>query len=230
MWRARQLQGGALTLPIAEMNGDSDVWEAPADRVRYRGRLNDIGESILYCSVGDAAVAMVEARVPVGSQFALIRYETTRSITLTSIAGDAPPPGLPEGLLTAHRAVVAFNREIFIREFDGRDNLTYVLSNRLVKDSYDLPDELVDGWTFPSIARGSGWNAAFRPAKARGCMRVVGVAYCTARSSALLGPTMDGHLFSSGPEMGQVDFRWSGMGGPVQVSLFPEFRKLSASS
>lgn len=223
MWRARRLER-VSTLPIQGMNRESDLWEAPANRVRHRGRLNAVGESVLYCSVGDAVVAMVEARVPSGACFALIRYETTRNVTLTSIASDSIPDGLPDDLREAHRAVVAFGRDIFTKEFDGHDQLTYVLSNRLAKDSFDLPEQLVDGWSFPSVARGRGVNAALRPAKAHDALRVSGVVCCTAIDSALLGPQIQGHLFSPGPEEGHADFRWSQMGSVVQDKLFPEFR------
>ncbi len=178
---------------------------------------------MLYCSVGDPVVAMIEARVPSGERFALIRYETIRAATLTQIAADTPPDWLPPELFATHATVVAFYRDVFTREFDGRNDLTYVLSNRVAKDWFDLPDSAVDGWSFPSIARGRGVNAAFRPVKAHEVLRVVGVAYCEAVSTGLLGPGIKAFGFSPGPAESERDFRWFQMGSAFQTSRFPEF-------
>lgn len=172
MWRVRRVQHKGNGTAIPGMNREADLWEAPAHAVRARGRLNDVGESVLYASVGDPIVAMIEARVPRGERFALIRYKTNRAVTLTSIAADTAPDWLPAEFVEAHSAVTAFYRDVFAREFDGQNDLTYVLSRRVAKDWFDLPDAVVDGWSFPSIAYERGVNAAFRPARAHEVLEV----------------------------------------------------------
>lgn len=224
MWRVRRVQHDGNGTSIPGMNRETDLWEAPAHAVRVRGRLNDVGESVLYASVGDPVVAMIEARVPAGERFALIRYQTSRAVTLTSIAADAPPDWLPTELVGAHSSVTAFYRDVFAREFDGQNGLAYLLSNRLAKDWFDLPDAIVDGWSFPSIAYGRGVNAAFRPVRAHEVLEVAGVAYCEAVDSALLGRRIKAFGFSPGAEKDEPDFRWFPMGSPFQISRFPEFR------
>lgn len=222
MWRVRQVHHGSDGAVIPKMNREADLWEAPAHFVSARGRLNDVGESVLYVSIGDPVVAMREARVPAGERFALIRYETARPVTLTAIAPDLSPDWLPDELIDAHNAVTAFYRDVFTREFAG-DTWTYALSNRVAKDWHDLPERIADGWSFPSIAHGKGINAAFRPEKAHQVLTAVGVAYCEAVESALLGWRIQAFAFSPGPE-GPGDFRWLPMGSLIQQEQFPDFR------
>lgn len=223
MWRARivPLQDQPV---LPDLHHESDLWEAPTKFVQSRGRLNAVGESILYTSIGDAVAAMVEARVPTGEKFALIRYETKRPITLARIGSDTRPDWLPRELEAAHARVTNFIKDVFTREFDGRNQLTYMLSNRIGKDWFDLPPAIVDGWLFASIAHRKGINAAFRPEKAHDAIRVTGVAYGEAINSGIMGLRMQARIFSPGYEAVHGGFRWFAMGSPQQAFLFPEFR------
>lgn len=223
LWRVR-----GLTLPIdgglfPEMNCEADLWEAPARLVTSRGRLNSIGESVLYTSIGDPVVAVREARVAHGKRLALIRYQTAVALNLVSIAADATPAGIPDALKSAHIAVTSFYRDVFTREFDGSNNLTYVVSNRLAKDWLDLPPDVADGWSFPSIVHGAGLNAAFRPHVAHRVLRMAGVAIGEAVESPLLGHQLRASMFSPGIETPGEGLRWFPMGSTVQRARFPEF-------
>lgn len=228
MWRVRQVRHQQGMPGIPGMSTESDLWEAPTQFVTRRGRLNEVGESVLYCSIGNPVVAMREARVPGGETFALIRYETTRRAKLTSIADQAIPAGLPAELTIVHQAITTFFRDVFTREFTD-DDWTYVLSNRIVKDWFDLPPQWVDGWTFPSIVHGQGVNAAFRPDKAHDALQVTGIAYCESVDSALLGWQLKARAFSPGPN-GSGDFFWHPWGSDYHRGAFPEFPIQDAST
>jgi len=52
-FRARLIENHDTRIPLRTINSIADAWEPPAEFVKVQGRLNSVGQGILYCCPGD---------------------------------------------------------------------------------------------------------------------------------------------------------------------------------
>lgn len=218
-WRVRRQSMGADTPPFSEMVRCKDAWEPPSGRTP-QGRLNRAREPLLYTSVGDPGVAVLEGRVKPGDRFFLMKYKAVNPITGPWIAG--PYDDLEFGeLAEKHDALREFFEALFT--LDEHHPNAYVVTERLARDWYDLPPHVQKAWTYPSVIGRSGVNAAFRPHDAHEYLSLVGVAACFLPSSWVPGDSFEPDRFAAIPNRPTSSFRWQENGSDVQRSIFPEF-------
>jgi hypothetical protein len=73
-FRVRALKTDDSKIPLRDMRVELDAWNPPA-HVVGQGRLNRMGESLLYTSPVNPKVAVEEMKIDDGSNFFLIVYE-----------------------------------------------------------------------------------------------------------------------------------------------------------
>lgn len=215
-WRARSLNFETVP-PLTNMRSIADAWEPPT-RWAGAGRLNRAQEPLLYVAVNEPVGLHREARIPAGSFYALIKYEATKPINATVLQ-----PGHPqdldldvesrEKLLEVERFV---NEELF-RPVD--DEYQYKVTEVITKSLFDIPAQLQQAWVYPSVLNPRRWNAAFRPADAHTCLRLIGVVGCRPPQGA---DEIEGVAFSSG-RFQSGEFQWQAPGSALQAECFPEF-------
>lgn len=220
-WRGRKLDADDHYLPLRGMNKLSDVWEPPTKYVRSAGRLNKPGEPLLYTAYETPLSVPDEIRVEDGEWFTLIKYESTSELSLTGIGLPAPVGHLSGRAAVGAVAVSEFFGRQFTRKASLNSGETYLISELVAKNNFDLPPAFHQGWIYPSVERTGALNATFRPGDARANLSFSGVAICRAyREEGRIG--IYGHLFSPGAFDGN-DFAWHSNGSDFQEAAFPEF-------
>lgn len=159
--------------PSKQLLTTGDVWEPKPEQVTKTGRLNALGEPILYTSLGTPVTAVMECRFEVNDVFAMSRFEARTDFRSTFIGLDPLLPHLGE----EDRAKVHAIQSFLDRSFSytvGPENLdAYRLSRLLALEFWDLPPQEVDGWAFRSIMDSTerGWNFSFIPNVGRRALR-----------------------------------------------------------
>lgn len=145
-------------------NKVEDVWYPKPLFITKRGRLNNIGESILYASA-DETTPYYELKATTGQSYALIEYEVIKGLNLKLM-----PIGLyvqfPENVLSEQGEI---NRKIidqflyteFTKDVGEGTEYLYRISNKIINTFYDMPD--YDGYIYPSIAFKQGRNIGIKP-------------------------------------------------------------------
>lgn len=218
-FRVRRLNLEQLQIPVRGMEVEADAWEAPAEYVRS-GRLNKDGESLLYTSPGDLGVAIEETRIADGEMFAAIVYEAKEPIKCVEVGISSANANLTPEERIKVRMVLDFLRHEFIREVGQGTEHLYRISESLVKDHFDLPEEVSDGWCYPSVAKKGKVNVCFRPHVARRKLSLLGVMVSSARR---LDDEYEIKTFSIAHGFDQNGkFIYHHIGSAVQRKIFPE--------
>lgn len=166
-------RGRWLDDPRTNLRTTEDVWEPHPSSVRSRGRLNTVGEPILYTSLEDPVTVVHECRFDVGDTFAVSRFEAKGSFHSTLVGEDPLTPGLTSEEITKVEVIQGFLARAFSAKTSSSDSDPYRVSRLIALEYFDLPPQLYKGWAFRSVADpgGLGWNISFRPLVGRSALR-----------------------------------------------------------
>lgn len=164
-YRVRNISQNRTSIPLIDMKNEADAWEPPADRVGPQ-RLNQAGESVLYTSE-TPAVALEESKVSNWNIVPLIVYESVEPLHITGIGLPPGHHGLDPSEQVKLEMMTDFLRDEFTRDVGNGTEYLYKISDVLAKEYFTIPEEIHDGWQYPSIARKGGWNYCFKPERAR---------------------------------------------------------------
>lgn len=205
---------------ISEMNfkNYNDFWEPPASVIKKPGRLNKIGESLLYTVPVLAEVAIQETHINNGDFFALIKYIALKDINVNVIGGDInySVRGITdENIILVNNLHTDFLRDEFSRDVGEGTEYLYRISERIAKDYFDLPESVQDAWAYSSVKDKTKYNVCFRPKKAHELLELQGAVLCKLEDGNI-SPLC---IATCKPEE-QIMF--SQIGSELQKKLFPE--------
>lgn len=164
---------------IGEFDSMSHAWEAPASYVSP-GRLNVQHEPLIYTAVGDLATAAFEARIKDGDIFSMIVYRATERVTVACIEAIAESPGITGKESQKLDMILQFLQDAFTQKAGPEESHIYTAPEIIVKEFFDWPPPVAQGWGYPSIANPvGGYNVCFRPDQAREKLQVVEVLIAT---------------------------------------------------
>lgn len=169
LYRARKIS------EPGQIKGQDDVRTAPSAYIGA-GRLNDVGEPLLYTAV-NGATALYEVRATPGDLVALTRFRVTKEFQTIWLAPDIKEPGLPLGSQTKLRFITQFVEGIFTQQIATDDSHRYIAPDLLAKEYFNLPTQM-DAWTYRSVAdpgnSPEAVNTCIRGEKAKELLRYVG--------------------------------------------------------
>lgn len=179
LYRIRKLEGNDYTIPLKILSREQDVWDAPPECVKKLGRLNGIGESLLYTSPLSKDVAVEEMRIKDNEWFVLIAYQAKRDFNVAQIGRWINQKDLSDDENLKMRMIHNILSDIFSKEVGEGTEYLYRASARIAKDYFDYPSDKQDAWCYPSVVSKKGCNVCFRPEKAREILKFVGAPICT---------------------------------------------------
>lgn len=173
MFRIRKLEN--KTIPNKDIKVTSDAWSPAAKYVTKLGRLNKVGESLLYVCP-DIYTAIKETKTKVDEPFALMVYDVVEEIKATSIGLNQNFDSFAGENKMKMRLIHDFLKEEFSRDVaEGLEHL-YRVSEIIAKDYFDLPPrDMQDAWVYPSIADKPSINLCLRPELAAEKLTLKGV-------------------------------------------------------
>lgn len=212
-FRARRIAD--LTIPPSAAKRIRDAEAPDGSFVKSQGRLNKIGEGLLYTAINDPSATFSECRIPTDG-FAVIFCYTARRPLNASIFGavDTDPAYSSEELLKINMINDFFYDE-FTREVEKGLEHLYRPSEMIAKTYFDVPPQVQDCWTYPSTKNRSITNATFTPKKAHECLELMGVMVTENKGSAQVKVYFIGRP-------GRKNFEYFPVGSPEQRALFPE--------
>jgi len=216
-YRVRAIPSDDTVFPLRTIRQVGDAWEPPSHVISAQGRLNAIGQSVLYCCPSDAELAIDEARARDHARIAVMVYRSVRSINVATL-GDYQNSGLPRD--NRSQAFYSFLDEEFSRVIlpgqEGRYSIT-----RAIADTYfNYPGQ--DAWCYRSVQSPEKFNLAFLPGKPRDSLELVGVMIC--EPSALGAGAMRVLCVVDFDEISGAA-RYHAIGSEEQVRLFPEITR-----
>lgn len=175
-----------------EFSKMGDAWEAPIDRVGA-GRLNAQFEPLIYTAVENPVTAFLEARIEIGDSFAMIEYCSQTQVDVARIESAIEMPGLSIKESKKLQMVMKFLEDAFTQYAGPDESHKYMAPEIIVKDFFDWPLEMMQGWGYPSIANsaGGGYNVCFRPEQAHSILSVREVLIGTCTSIGSTGILFD---------------------------------------
>ncbi|MBD9381145.1 hypothetical protein IB258_07830 [Achromobacter sp. ACM02] len=203
------------------MRVESDAWSPPA-HVVGAGRLNRVGEPLLYTSPGNPTVAVEEMKIPDGENFSLIVYEALEDIRVSTIGVTPDLPNLNKDEVLKLRMLNDFLAHEFTRDVGVGTEYLYNISDVIAKDYFDLPPQMQDAWCYPSVAARPAANVCFRPDLAKRKLRLVGVQINTCNRDQN-GMRFQVKCIASGFD-GDGVFCYHSIGSDVQRVVFPDIR------
>ncbi|WP_040819003.1 RES family NAD+ phosphorylase [Litoreibacter arenae] len=213
-FRARAIDNSDTNIPLRTISCEADAWEPPAEFIRTQGRLNLVGQGILYCCPGDPDLAIDEARARGNNHVAVMVYRSVRKINV-AVLGDYQKSALPKDDMT--QMFYSFLEEEFARDVPPGHEDRYSITRAIADTFFNLPYQ--DAWCYRSVQSPQKYNVAFLPGRSRQNLELVGVMICDLRH----------HLPSQLKVKMVVDFdkntgeaRYHRIGSSAQKGLFPE--------
>jgi len=163
------------------IHDESDLWEPPTNCVKQIGRLNKVGETLLYTAPQNPNVAIKETHIQKNDWYALIKYTAVKDIKVNTIGGvyDYRAMGfVDEKAIMVHELYNSFLRDEFSRDVGNGTEYLYRISERIAKDYFDLPPEIQDAWCYSSVQDKNKYNVCFRPEKAHELLKLNGAMIC----------------------------------------------------
>lgn len=213
-YRVRAIPSDDTVIPLRTIRQVGDAWEPPSHVITAQGRLNAIGQSVLYCCPGDPELAIDEARARDHRHVAVMVYRASRPISVATL-GDYQNSGLPKD--DRSRSFYTFLDDEFSRVIlpgqEGRYSIT-----RAIADTYfNYPEQ--DAWCYRSVQSPEKFNVAFLPGKSRDSLDLVGVMICTPGVSGA-GVMQVKFVVDFDEESGEA--RYHHLGTEGQLRIFPE--------
>lgn len=157
----------------------ADAWEAPPI-FAAPGRLNMEYEPLVYTAVGSEITAIYEARVKVGDIFSMTEYVAPLPVSVARIEALSLTPGLKDKEVRKLSMISQFLADAFTQKAGPEESHIYMAPEIIVKEFFDWPPHMTQGWGYPSLANPlGGYNACFRPDQARKSLNVLEVVIST---------------------------------------------------
>lgn len=218
LFRVRKIAKDDNDLPLKGMSKKTDAWNPPKKVITKMGRLNKVGESLLYVSL-DPHTAVKEMKLQENDRFSLIVYDVKKDIEAVGIGLGTSYEhyGLTEMEKIKARLIDRFLADEFSRDVGQGTEFLYRASEHIVKNYFELtpPDEQ-DAWMYPSIVSKQEYNLCFRPALAKKQLNLRGVVICEYIQGNIIGNYI-AHGFND-----NKIFNYYNIGSDMQKKVFPE--------
>ncbi len=176
-YRIRKFETTDLNVARNKMQIEKDAWEPPI--VKYRGRLNNIGESLLYTCPFSQETAVKEMKIREGEIFALMTYRAKENIEALKIGEWKENKGLTKEQNQKLRIINNFLYSEFTKDVGVGTEYLYRVSEIITKDYFNiLPLEKQQAWCYPSVQSKQAYNVCFRPKIHREVLELKGVSLC----------------------------------------------------
>lgn len=200
----------------------SDFWEPPQNCVKNYGRLNKVGEALLYVSPMNPWTAINEMKIDEDSPFALIKYVSNSDVKVNIIGGvcDYTTLGFTnKNAIFIHEIYNDFFRDEFSRDVGVGTEHLYRVSEIIAKQYFDLPPrDAQDAWAYSSVQDKTKYNVCFRPEIAHDLLNLHGAMICRIKNDDIMV-----HCIAVGTE--NEDIKYCQLGSEEQQHLFPEICK-----
>ncbi len=214
-FRVRKLKKDDHFIPFRDIVTPKDMWIPPKEIVGL-GRLNKENEPLLYTSPMSPFIAVEEMKVLNDENFIVAVYESIMDINVCLMGLAEKNPDLNEETNFKQRMINDFMVHEFIRDVGEDTKYLYKISETLMKDYYDLPDEFQDAWCYPSVAMKGSVNVCFREEKAKSKLNLVGIMVGTKHKDKT-------HFKLVGLSDGfETPFSYYPIGSDEQKRFFPE--------
>lgn len=176
LFRARRLhpdEDGMCTLT------EHDFWEPSEPLVKNYGRLNVIGESVLYTNFANPWTVHKEINITPGDDFLLIAYQSIADFEFEQIGLNDPHhaehlKGLSDHAYQTYMTINSFLESEFTRVVPDGSEAIYRSTNTILK-TYFGSHKI---WAYPSIKGCPGLNICFSKDKAHKLLEIQGAAIC----------------------------------------------------
>ncbi|MFJ6283555.1 tetratricopeptide repeat protein [Pseudarthrobacter oxydans] len=149
LYRARKI------IEPGQIKSQEDVWMAPPSYIGA-GRLNDVGEPLLYASA-NGATALYEVRAEPGDLVAVTRFRVATPFLSMALSARLEEPELSFLSQRKLRLITRFIEEVFTQDIPADESHRYIAPDLLAKEFLNMPSKL-DGWTYRSVADPRGEN------------------------------------------------------------------------
>ncbi|MCL2020443.1 MAG: hypothetical protein FWG70_11925 [Oscillospiraceae bacterium] len=221
-FRVRKLKGSII--PDENLRVLSDFWNPPADKTPL-GRLNKIGESLLYTAPINPMVAIKEMNLEPNIFYAIIVYVARSDIKVNIIGGDFDyeANGISDRkAIFIHEIYNNFLRDEFSRDVGEGTEFLYKISEKIAKDYFDLPPrDVQDAWAYPSVQDKSMYNVCFKPDIAKELLELQGAIIAKNIKPDEITPVAVSRGFDNN---GSSQFY--PIGSDIQIQYFPEIQSL----
>lgn len=158
-----------------EFTNLSELLYVPSKLVTKRGRINNIGESILYVSL-DKVTPFFEVKAEEGKAYCLISYEICENekIQVSKIGNNTIDSSMKlnkQGEINFKIIDQFFNTE-FTKEVGKGTEYLYRVSTTIAKNFFDVPNS--DGYEYSSVALNRNSNLAIKPKSVDKKLKVIG--------------------------------------------------------
>ncbi|MFJ6028718.1 tetratricopeptide repeat protein [Pseudarthrobacter sp. NPDC092424] len=126
-----------------------DIWMAPASYIGA-GRLNDVGEPLLY-TAANGATALYEVKAKPGDIVAVSRFRVAHPFRSMQLSARIDEPDISFLSQRKLALIIRFVEEVFNQKIESDESHRYIAPDLLVKEFLNMPTEL-DGWTYRSVA------------------------------------------------------------------------------
>lgn len=176
LFRARRLRLDEKGMCVLT---EHDFWEPPETKVQSYGRLNAIGESVLYTNFANPWTAHKEINIKPGEDFLLIAYQSIADFEFEQIGLNAPRcaehlKGLSDHAYQTYMTINSFLESEFTRVVPDGSEAIYRSTNAILK-TYFGSHQI---WAYPSIKGCPGLNICFSKDKAHKLLEIQGAAIC----------------------------------------------------
>jgi hypothetical protein len=213
-FRARAISNSDNIVPLRAIRTVSDAWEPPAEYIKTQGRLNAVGQGILYCCPSDPELAIDEARARNNNHVAVMLYQAIREIKV-SVIGGYQDSNLPKDDST--KRFFKFLEEEFGRLVPKGHERRYSITRAVADTFFNYPEQ--DAWCYRSVQYPQKFNTAFFPSQAHQSLKLRGVMICDLRGS-LTGQLRVKMVVDFDEISGEA--RYHPIGSDIQKLLFPE--------
>jgi hypothetical protein len=160
------------TTEFPSMKSEQDVWARPKACVTNFGRLNSIGESMLYTARQFSAVRETGCRE--GDFFFLLVYENKRILRLSQLHVNTYFEEFDELENAKQTILYDFLVNEFTKVVNPGSEYLYKVSIGIYKQFFN--NRHIDAFTYPSAKsnKGLGYNVCFNTEKAKDCLNFCG--------------------------------------------------------
>lgn len=143
LYRAR-----TITEP-SQIKTEDDIWMAPPSYIGA-GRLNNIGEPLLYTAT-NGATALFEVRAKPGDLVAVSRFRVVKPFLSMALSARIDEPELSFLSQRKLGLITRFIEDVFTQEIGSDESHRYMAPDLLAKEFLNFHTKL-DGWTYRSVA------------------------------------------------------------------------------